>query len=154
MTDSGNHRVNPAMWLGAFFLFATILSNGLFFAKIPGQRALPWLNLLLGALAVAFCVMALKRSQRERELRRGKAAGWTLSILSVLLLAFSVFGFSAARKLPSPNGAPQVGQKAPDFTLRDTKGDPVSLAQLLSSPVPGSSEPPKAVLLIFYRGYW
>ncbi len=142
------------MWLGTFFLFATILSNGLFFAKVPGQQALPWLNLLLGALAVAFCVTALRRSQSQPELRRGKAAGWTLSILSLLLLAFSMLGFFAARKLPSPNGAPQVGQKAPDFTLRDTKGVPVTLAQLLSSPIPGSSEPPKAVLLIFYRGYW
>jgi len=146
--------VNPAMWLGALFLFATILSNGLFFAKVPGQQALPWLNLLLGALAVAFCVTALRRSQSQPELRRGKAAGWTLSILSLLLLAFSMLGFFAARKLPSSNGAPQVGQKAPDFTLRDTKGVPVTLAQLLSSPIPGSSEPPKAVLLIFYRGYW
>jgi len=103
---------------------------------------------------VAFCVTALRRSQSQPELRRGKAAGWTLSILSLLLLAFSMLGFFAARKLPSPNGAPQVGQKAPDFTLRDTKGVPVTLAQLLSSPIPGSSEPPKAVLLIFYRGYW
>jgi len=49
---------------------------------------------------------------------------------------------------------PIVGQKAPDFTLQDTSGHPVTLAQLLSSPVPGSAEPPKAVLLIFYRGYW
>ena len=146
--------MNSAMWLGAFFLFATVLSNGLFFVKVPGQRALPWLNLLVGALAVVFCVMALRRSQSVPELRRGKAAGWTLSILSLLLLAFSIFGFAAARKLPSASGAPQVGQKAPDFTLRDTKGDPVTLAQLLSSPIPGSSEQPKAVLLIFYRGYW
>ena len=101
-----------------------------------------------------FCIMALRRSQSEPELRRGKAAGWTLSILSALVLVFSILGFVGARKLPSPNGAPQLGQKAPDFTLRDTKGDPVTLAQLLSSPIPGTSEQPKAVLLIFYRGYW
>jgi hypothetical protein len=154
MTDSGNHRMNPAMWLGSLFLFAAILSNGLFFAKVSGQQALPWINLLLGALAGAFCITALLRSQREPELRHGKAAGWTLSILSVLLLAFSILGFSAARKLPSASAAPQVGQKAPDFTLQDTSGHPVTLAQLLSSPMPGFAEPPKAVLLIFYRGYW
>lgn len=154
MTDMTNHRVNSAMWLGAFLLMAAILSNMLFFAKVPGQHSLPWINLLLGALAAAFCITALLRSQREPELRRGKAAGWTLSILSVLLLAFSILGFSAARKLPSPSGAPQVGQKAPDFTLQDTSGHPVTLAKLLSSPLPGTAEPPKAVLLIFYRGYW
>jgi hypothetical protein len=154
MTDLANHRVNSAMWLGAFLLIAAILSNMLFFAKVPGQQALPWINLLLGALAAAFCIVALLRSRREPELRRGKAAGWTLSILSVLLLAFSILAFAGARKLPSGSAAPQVGQKAPDFTLQDTNGHPVTLAQLLSSPMPGSLQPPKAVLLIFYRGYW
>jgi hypothetical protein len=154
MADSSTYRVNWAMWLGAFLLITAILSNTLFFAKVPGQQALPWLNLFLGAAAVVVCVFALRRARSLPELRRGKAAGWTLSILSGLLLAFSIFAFYAARKLPLANGAPQVGQKAPDFTLRDTRGVPVTLAQLLSSPIPGSSERPKAVLLIFYRGYW
>ena len=152
MTDMTNHRVNSAMWLGAFLLMAAILSNMLFFAKIPGQHSLPWINLLLGALAAAFCITALLRSQREPGLRRGKAAGWTLSICQ--------FSCSPSRSsvslLPaSPRrAAPQVGQKAPDFTLQDTSGHPVTLAKLLSSPLPGAAEPPKAVLLIFYRGYW
>ena len=154
MTDSTNHRVNSAMWLGAFLLMAAILSNALFFIKIPGQQLFPWINLLLGALAAALCITALKRTMSNPELRRGKAAGWTLSILAVLLFAFSVLSFIVARQLPSPDKAPQVGQKAPDFTLRDTKGVPVTLAQLLSSPMPGSGEKPKSVLLIFYRGYW
>ncbi len=142
------------MWWGAFLLIAAILSNALFFIKVPGQQAFPWINLLLAALAAALCVTALKRSLSNPDLRRGKAAGWTLSILAVLLLAFSVLSFTVARKLPSPDKAPQVGQRAPDFTLRDTTGVPVTLAQLLSSPIPGSNEKPKAVLLIFYRGYW
>jgi len=154
MTDSVNHRVNSAMWWGAFLLIAAILSNALYFIRVPGQQAFPWITLLLGALAAAFCVTALRRSLTNPELRRGKAAGWTLSILAVLLFAFSVISFTFARKLPSSDKAPQVGQKAPDFTLRDTRGVPVTLAQLLSSPIPGSTEKPKAVLLIFYRGYW
>ena len=49
-------------------------------------------------------------------------------------------------------GAPQVGQKAPDFTLSDTSNKPMSLAGLLTQPINGKS--PKGVLLIFYRGYW
>lgn len=155
MTDSTNHRVNSAMWLGAALLIAAILSNSLYFvAQFPGQRAFPWINLLLAVLAVATCITALRRSRREPELRRGKAAGWTLSILAALLVVFSFLMFYGARKLPSANSAPQVGQKAPDFTMRDSHGVPVTLAQLLSSPIPGTTEPPKAVLLIFYRGYW
>jgi hypothetical protein len=154
MTEATNPRVNSAMWLGAFLFLAAFLSSLLFFARVPGQQALPWINLALGAAAVVFCIKALRRSQREPELSRGKPAGWTLSILAVILFLFSVMGFYVSRHLPSPAGAPQVGQKAPDFTLRDTNGTPVTLAQLLSSPMPGTAEPPKAVLLIFYRGYW
>jgi peroxiredoxin len=48
-----------------------------------------------------------------------------------------------------------VGQQAIDFTLTDTSGQPVSLDQLF---MPAADDPqattPKAVLLIFYRGYW
>jgi len=54
--------------------------------------------------------------------------------------------------LPASSAAPQVGQKAPDFTLSDTNNKPVTLAQLLVEPI--NNKPPKGVLLIFYRGYW
>jgi len=55
-----------------------------------------------------------------------------------------------------------VGQKVPDFTLADTNGNNVSLDLLLDKPnVPvveppdvGPATPTKAVLLVFYRGYW
>jgi len=36
----------------------------------------------------------------------------------------------------------------------DTANREVSLASLLAEPLPNSQTPPKAVLLIFYRGYW
>jgi len=54
--------------------------------------------------------------------------------------------------LPESKGAPKVGQKAPEFTLVDTSRKPVSLAELLSTPINGNA--PKGVLLVFYRGYW
>jgi hypothetical protein len=82
-----------------------------------------------------------------------------------LLFALVIFISLSARKLPESAGAPQPGQKAPDFTLADTSGNKVSLEQLLSSsaaPTATASagatvtggNAPKAVLLIFYRGYW
>ena len=44
---------------------------------------------------------------------------------------------------------------APDFTLADTSGQAVSMAQLFAPAADDSHVvPPKAVLLIFYRGYW
>ena len=72
------------------------------------------------------------------------------SFAFIALFIFSVFVFS--RWLPPSTGAPQVGQKAPDFTLQDQTGRQVSLNELLTAPVNGN--PPKSVLLVFYRGYW
>jgi hypothetical protein len=83
---------------------------------------------------------------------RGKIAGWIFTVLSVLLLGFTVFVFFASRALPASAASPQIGQKAPEFTLADTNGQTVSLAQLLAGPNPAAR--PKAVLLVFYRGYW
>ena len=155
MTETATIKVNSTLWLGAVLLIAVVVTNlPALFSAVPGPRALPWINLLLAILALFFCVKALRRSQSDPEMRRSKAAGWTLSVLSILLLAASVLFTVGARKLPPPDAAPQVGQKAPDFSLRDTNGAPVTLAQLLSSPIPGSTEKPKALLLIFYRGYW
>jgi hypothetical protein len=74
-------------------------------------------------------------------------------VLGVLLLAgflFVVFVFG--RWLPASAAAPQVGQKAPDFTLTGANDKPVTLAQLLTEPV--NNKPPKGALLVFYRGYW
>ena len=74
----------------------------------------------------------------------------TLGVAIIVLFLFSYFVF--ARWLPASKGAPQVGQKVPEFSLPDASGKQVSLNELLSTPVNG--QPPKGVLLIFYRGYW
>jgi flagellar biosynthesis component FlhA len=84
---------------------------------------------------------------------RSKIVTSIVGILGVFVIAVFVFAiFIAARWLPASTGAPQVGQRAPDFTLADTTGRQVSLNELLTAPVHGSA--PKGVLLVFYRGYW
>jgi hypothetical protein len=84
---------------------------------------------------------------------RSKIVTSIVGILSVAVFGFFIFAvFIAARWLPASTGAPQVGQRAPDFTLTDTTGKSVSLSELLSAPLNGSA--PKGVLLVFYRGYW
>jgi cytochrome bd-type quinol oxidase subunit 2 len=145
-------RRNTALWLGLVLAVAALLSQGLFFLKIPGQNTLPWLSLTAAALAVVLVAIGVGRAFIRPQLYHGKIAGSIVAVVSVLLFAVTVFGFVVARKLPGTAGAPQVGQKAPNFTLADTDGEQISLEHLLSTPV-GNSHP-KAVLLVFYRGYW
>lgn len=79
-----------------------------------------------------------------------------LALLSLLLFAHSG-GFGEAKHLPESKGAPRVGEKAPDFTLPDKDGRPVTLSTLLTSSINGDADGqqrPNAALLIFYRGYW
>ena len=145
-------RRNTALWLGLILAIAALFSQGLFFLKVPGQNALPWLSLTMASVAVVLVAIGVGRAFIRPQLYRGKIAGSIIAVVSLLLLAVTVFGFVIARKLPGTAGVPQVGQKAPSFTLADTNGQQISLEQLLSTPV-GNSHP-KAVLLVFYRGYW
>ena len=88
-------------------------------------------------LAVVLAAAALVQSRR-----------WlTVSalVVSALLLSLAgVFNFVLAR-VPSMPSAFVVGQPAPDFTLPDAAGQPVSLADYRGR---------KPVVLVFYRGSW
>jgi len=69
----------------------------------------------------------------------------------VLLLVGFVAQPAQAQNVPAAPSAPKVGERAPEFTLPDTDGKPVSLADLLKPDAPGERP---WVLLVFYRGYW
>ena len=84
---------------------------------------------------------------------RSKIVSSIFSVLSLAVFAMFVFIiFIGGRWLPASKGAPQVGQRVPEFTLPDTSGKQVSLNELLTRPINGNA--PKGVLLVFYRGYW
>jgi hypothetical protein len=89
------------------------------------------------AIATALAVLALRRSRR-----------WTswlaLAFSTLVLIVGTWFNFVAAR-VPDTPTALRVGERAPDFTLPDASGRPVSLADYRGR---------RAVVLVFYRGYW
>ena len=145
-------RRNTALWAGFALIVVALLSQGLYFTRIPGQHVFPWINLALAGVAVFLLVIGLVRAFRQPQVYRGKISGSVLTVVSLAVLVFTITMFVQVRNLPAPSGALQVGMKAPDFTLKDSNGQQVSLTQLLSTPV-GSSQP-KAALLVFYRGYW
>ncbi|HJU93795.1 MAG TPA: hypothetical protein VJ656_12730 [Pyrinomonadaceae bacterium] len=148
-------RLNWPLWVGFLLTLGGAFSFFLVFVWIPATRDFPWPNLLIFLIAAVLLVMGIRRgfaSDRPRPVLSKVVTSLVafLSFAVIALFIFSVFVFS--RWLPPSKGAPQVGQKAPDFTLQDTTGKQVSLTELLSAPVNGT--PPKSVLLVFYRGYW
>ena len=148
-------RFNWPLWVGFLFTLATALSYFFVFVWFPVTRDFPWANLLLFLIATVLVVTGIRRgfaSDRPHP-TRSKIVTSIVALLSFGVIALFIFSiFIAARWLPASKGAPQVGQKAPEFSLQDTSGKQVSLTELLSAPVNGSA--PKTVLLVFYRGYW
>ena len=148
-------KLNWPIWAGFLLSLIAFITYFLVFVWFPVTRDFPWANLILFALAAALLLVGVRRAfaaDRPHPVR-SKIAGTVLTTLSVAIFVFFVFStFIMARRLPASHGAPQVGQKAPDFTLSDTNGKPVSLAELLSVPVQGKTA--RGVLLVFYRGYW
>jgi hypothetical protein len=148
-------RFNWPLWAGFLLSLIAFLSYFLIFVWFPVTRDFPWANLVLFALAAVLLVVGIRRAFAPDlpHPKRSKIAGAILAGLSVAIFGFFIFAtFIIARRLPESDSAPQISQKAPDFTLADTNGKPVSLSELLASPIKGKS--PKGVLLVFYRGYW
>lgn len=156
MTKMNQRRSNSALWIGLLLILLAIVSNFFYFLKpfqsIP-QAILPWVNLALPAVGVLFLLIGVKRAFGQSQLYSGKIWGSIVAGISVLLFAGAVWAHVHSRAVPRSTGAPQVGQRIPDFTLQDSNGHPVSLAQLFA-PMEEKPTPPKALLLIFYRGYW
>lgn len=171
MADIPEPKRNWKPLLGFLLALAAVLCNFAVFMRPPGERAIPLLSLALAAVALIFLVAGIWRAFAQG---RGKILSSVMGVFALLLCALTVFAYVQARKIPKAEGAPKVGEKAPDFTLTDSTGKQVSLAQLLAptataatSGVGGSPAnaaaamqgatsgvKPKAVLLIFYRGYW
>jgi hypothetical protein len=162
-------RFNWPIWAGFVLSVFALLSYPFLFVNWPVTRDFPWANLLLFTIAAVLLLIGVRRAFGPERRRLSKTAASIVATVSVLVLGFFVFSFFfASRWLPASHGAPQVGQKAPDFTLTDTNNKQVSLSDLLSAPINGETgsagalarterearTAPKGLLLIFYRGYW
>lgn len=144
---------NWPLWAGLLLSVFAFVSYFFVFVRFPLTRDFPWANLLLFAGAAALLLAGLRRAFAPGRRAGAKVAGSVAATLGVAIFGLFVFSaFVMARWMPASQGAPAVGQKAPEFSLADTDGRPVSLSELRSTPVNG--KPPKGVLLVFYRGYW
>src|SRR5215813_3332732 len=91
------------------------------------------------AYVVVFAVVAGLRARGRRW-----PAWVALGFSGLLLIGGAWFNFVAAR-VPDTPTALRMGERAPDFTLPDASGRPVTLADYRGK---------KPVVIVFYRGYW
>lgn len=148
-------RWNTATIWALLLAIGALATNFVFFLNPPLQATLPWLGLGSTVAALVLLGVGIRRGIAHWQNYRGKVLSIVFSVFALILAGASLFLFSHARALPSPAAAPQVGQQLPDFMLKATDGQQVSLSSLFQlSPGDSSSPAPKAVLLIFYRGYW
>src|SRR6185295_4921429 len=135
---------------GLLVCVIAFLSYPFFFARFPVTRDVAWANWLLFALGLGLVVAGLVRAFRWPERYRGRILGPILGVLSLAVLGFFLFATLVfSRQLPESAGAPKAGQRAPDFTLSDTRGRPVRLSDLLgpeAGGAPGGGSPDSWVL--------
>jgi len=146
-------KINWPLWLGLIVSIFAFLSYPFIFVNWETTRDFPWANIPLFILALALLFFGLRRAFAPGRRLPSKIVAPIVTMISLLVLAMFIFtAFIASRWLPASAGAPQVNQKAPEFTLKDTGNKVVSLTELLSQPI--NNKPPRGVLLVFYRGYW
>ena len=154
---------NASLWVGFVLVLVGFLSYPFFFARFAVTRDVPWANLLIIALALALIGIGISRAFGKPEQFRGKISGSILAILALAVAAAFCYGvFISTKELPASHGAPHAGEIAPDFTLPDSKGTPVTLSAVIDSAFTpngsgaAASSPGRTAgtLLIFYRGYW
>jgi hypothetical protein len=141
------HKWNWALWTGFAAALLATFSYLPVFVPFPITRDFPWANLLLFLAGGCGLGVGLSRAFRKPEQYRGRIAGSVAAFLSFALFALFCYGiFVDARRIPSADAALRAGRQAPEFTLAGTDGKLVTLSELRRDN--------RAVLLIFYRGYW
>jgi len=147
-------RTNSALCYGLLITLFGVGTEFLYFLRPPPPipHVLPWINLLVPAVGLVYLFIGLARAFGWSAVYSGKIWGSGVTVIALLLVAGNVALFRHNRDVPKSAGAPRVGQRLPEFTLSDSSGQQTSLSQLFAT-FAGVSQP-KAVLLVFYRGYW
>jgi hypothetical protein len=155
ISPATQRRTNFVLWYGLLITLVGIGTEFLYFLRPPQPipHVLPWINLLVPAVGLICLFLGLVRAFGQSRVYGGKIWGSVVTVPALLLFGGNVILFRNTRDVPKSASAPQVGQRLPDFTLPDSSGQLISLSQLFWSTTAGRPQP-KAVLLVFYRGYW
>jgi len=144
-------RLNWPLWSAFVLSPIAFLSYPFVFERWPITRDVPWVNLLLFALAAVLLVVGLGRAFAPGWYRWIRiASGAIVTVLSAGIFAtFAMNVFVHARDLPASAHAPNVGERAPEFALPDENGAHTSLAALLAPTQGSAASASKGVLLVF-----
>jgi amino acid transporter len=153
-SEAKKRRFPRSLWLGLLLVLAAPFLFMLVFIRFPATRDVPWATLLMFAFGIGLLVHAMRRAYRDSATYRGKVMTPIALIVGVALGGFFSYGtLVGTRDLPPSSAAPRAGQRAPDFTLPDQDGRPVTLAELIA-PAAGGAGHPGGVVLVFFRGHW
>jgi len=138
---------NLPIWIGFVIVVIALASYIPVFTKFAVTRDFPWANYLLFLAGGVVLAWGLRRAYRDPQRYRGKISGTILGVLAVVLAgSFVVFTVYLSKQIPSAESALHTGQRAPAFRLQNADGKQVTFADLANNQ--------RAVVLIFYRGYW
>ena len=136
---------NWPLWVGFVVAVGGLFSYE-YFVRFPITRDFPWANLLLFGIGAALVLVGLFRAFGRPQVYRGKVFGAILAAIAFSLFTFFSYEiFYVLRQVPRSAQAPEVGERARNFSLPDQNGTQIALGDLLS---------PNGVVLIFYRGHW
>lgn len=132
MTSAGLAALSVLVASAAIAAYALLLG-------VPLVRNHPEGYVVAFAVATGLAVMAVRRARGRRW-----PAWLALGLSGFLMIAGGWFNFVGAR-VPDAPTVLRVGEPAPDLTLHDAAGRPVSLAEYRGR---------MPVVLVFYRGSW
>jgi hypothetical protein len=140
--DDTPRRRNHLLWIGPVLVFAGFVSYFQVFARFAVLRDFPWVNLPLLWIGVALSAFGVLRAFRTG---RGKILGAIALLFAVLVAGlFHAYVFWFSYRMPGATPTTTAMILAPDFTLSDQHGRPVTLSDLRGG----------NVVLVFYRGHW
>lgn len=134
-------------WLAPLIVFVGAVSYFLVFVRYPALRDFPWVNLPLVVLGAGWAILGLARGWKDARWRWRifSLGGALFSVFVAGLFAFYVFVLSGQMPAAATVAEKLVaGTVAPDFSLPDANGNPVSLGDQRG----------QRVVLVFYRGFW
>ena len=144
-TEPQRRWFRHGLWAGPLLVFGGAVSYFLVFVNVPALRDVPWVNVPLVGVGLAWALAAAWPWMRcgPGVVRRLAGCGaMFFSLMVAGMFCWYVFLFSYT--VPAATQKALTMESAPEFSLPDTEGRHVRLSDFRG----------RKVVLCFYRGHW